>query len=226
MFKKSLFIAALAISSSVFALEQGPCANFAKAAAIRVYKASVGTVQGSDGIQYEIKKKLQAKLPFYNYIVSISDNNEDGEFWSVDYFVMTKKVKNSCKVLKVKEEVSDSQSEEEGSLEISAYTDFDYNDFDEPVAIDVNLDFVENSGKYIDFRVFTDDGTYPSICYKGSQASVKKIINSILDVTTGDSFILSSKVSFVGEKIVHEGTYTEGSGDHDFSLNFEISKCQ
>jgi len=48
----------------------------------------------------------------------------------------------------------------------------------------------------------------------------------ILNVGTGDSAILTSKITFDRDVIVHQGTYTEGSGDSDFNLDFQLSKCQ
>lgn len=94
--------ALIIFSFSSHAKVTGECDNYAKYGAIRAYISEVGVVQGSEGIQYEIKEKLKAKSPFYNYIVSISDNNEDGDVWTVDYFVMTKKIDGDCQVLKVK----------------------------------------------------------------------------------------------------------------------------
>lgn len=107
MFYKSfmIFLAGVAFSSVSYANTQGECANYAKAAAIKAYIAMAGTVQGSEGIQYEIKQKLKAREPFHNYIVSITDNNEDGEVWTLDYFVMTKIENGKCRILKVREEI-------------------------------------------------------------------------------------------------------------------------
>ena len=170
MFKKTLIATLFTLSATAFAQSAATdCSNFAKAAASRAYKASVGTIQGSEGIQYEIKEKLVAKLPFHNYVISITDNNEDGDTWTVDYFVMTKKVNDKCQVLKVKEQ-------ETAALKISTYSDFDSNEFEAPVELDVTVDFVQNSGKYVDFRVFTDEDTYPIICYKGSLDGAAKIV--------------------------------------------------
>lgn len=222
MIKQSVALAFLVFASTTFAKVDGPCANFAKSAAIKAYKASVGTVQGSDGIEYEITKKLKARLPFHNYNVAISDNNEDGETWTNTYFVMTKLEGGVCKVLKVKQEETSASA----VLKVQSFEDFDGNYLDEAVEIQIDKDFVENSGKYVDFRLFIDEDTYPTYCYEGAKEGVTDIINAILDVSTGDSFILSSEIKFDGDKVIHEGTYTAGSGDHDFALDFEINKCK
>lgn len=225
-YKYLIIITAIMFSSVSYAQKnQGECSNYAKAAAIRLYKATVGTVQGSEGIQYEIKQKLKARKPFHNYIVSITDNNEDGEVWTLDYFVMTKKENGKCLILKVKEETPSVTTNTKGVLKVTTYNDFNDNDLDNPIAVDVTMDFVNNTDNSIDFRIFTDEDTYPAICYSGSKEDAVNVINAILDVTTGDSFILTSKISFKGEVIVHEGTYTEGSGDYDFPLDFEVKKC-
>ena len=97
MFK---LLIALLISTSAVASE-GPCANTAKYAAIRAYKAEVGPVQGSDGIQYSAVLK-QHNSDILQYVVTISENNEDGEFWEMDYSVKLKGQEASCKVLSVK----------------------------------------------------------------------------------------------------------------------------
>lgn len=92
----SLFL----IPSFAFAAE-GPCSNYAKFAAIRAYKAEVGTVQGSDGIEYSASL-LEHQGSIYKYSVSISDNNEDGESWTVEYLVDVKREPTqSCKVISV-----------------------------------------------------------------------------------------------------------------------------
>jgi len=223
------FLAATALlifSLNTQAATTTECANHAKSAAIRTYINEVGTVQGSEGIQYEIKEKLKAKLPFHNYIVSISDNNEDGEYWTVDYFVMTKKVGDKCQVLKVqRQDDSQTSQTESGALKITSYKDFVNDELEAPIEVEVTVAFVNDADKYIDFRVFTDEDTYPSMCYVGTKEGAADVINSILDVSTGDSAILTSKVTFKGDTIAHKGTYTEGSGDYDFPLNFEVKKC-
>jgi len=78
-------IALLALSTPAQANEI-PCANMAKYAAIRAYKAEVGEVQGSDGIQYSafVTDVINGRI---TYLVSISENNEDGERWEFNYYV-------------------------------------------------------------------------------------------------------------------------------------------
>lgn len=230
MFYKYLIIlSAIVFSYSANAEIKGECSNYALSGAIKAYKSMAGTVQGSEGIEYKIKEKLKAKLPFHNYIISITDNNEDGDVWTLDYFVMTKKENGQCKVLKVREEPQTTKtsavSDANGFLKITTYYDFNDHDLDEPITLDITADFVNDSDNYIDFRIFVDEDTYPAICYSGSKDAATDIINAILNITTGDSFILTSKISYQGDVIVHEGTYTEGSGDYDSDLNFEIKKC-
>lgn len=79
----------------------GFCSNYAKSGAIRAYKAEMGTVQGSDGIQYTAKLATIIG-DVASYVVSISDNNEDGERWTVDYSVQVQRQGTACKVLHVK----------------------------------------------------------------------------------------------------------------------------
>lgn len=96
----------LGFSSTVFAAKS-PCAGFAKYGAIRAYKAEVGTIQGSEGIEYSATLKKQSGDEF-TYLVTISDNNEDGETWDVDYIVTTRKLgTGKCKVLSVQKQEPD-----------------------------------------------------------------------------------------------------------------------
>jgi len=70
------------------------CEGFAKAAAIRSYKAEMGTVQGSEGsegIEYGAKIMDNVNPDSAIYIVDIFDNNEDGDTWTVNYLVEVKK---------------------------------------------------------------------------------------------------------------------------------------
>lgn len=78
-----------------------PCDNYAKQGAIRAYK-SQGAVQGSEGIEYSAKLVKSANS-VYDYLVSISDNNDEGESWTVDYLVRVEKDGNACHILKVTE---------------------------------------------------------------------------------------------------------------------------
>jgi hypothetical protein len=96
----SLF-AVITMSQLTFGVTK-PCANYAKYAAIKAYKAEVGSIQGSDGIEYTATLlKKQGQL--VEYKVAISDNNEDGETWTFDYWVQLEKQPNSvCKIIKVR----------------------------------------------------------------------------------------------------------------------------
>lgn len=68
---------------------QAPCENYAKYFAIRDYKSSMGTVQGSDGIEVSSELKYSQGRN-YGFEVAISDNNEDGEMWTVLYQIVVK----------------------------------------------------------------------------------------------------------------------------------------
>jgi hypothetical protein len=90
----------IAFFSPAFATEASPCINMAKYGAIRAYKAEMGTIQGSDGIQYEATL-TGTRGEFSSYLVAISDNNEDGESWTVNYTVVVRKTQ-ICSVVSVK----------------------------------------------------------------------------------------------------------------------------
>ena len=100
MSKTMTFFLTSFLSLSVLASE-GPCVGFAKFGAIRAYKSEMGTVQGSDGIGYSAVLKNNNK-DIYTYLVTISDNNEDGEYWEVDYDVKVQTKSFGCKLLTVK----------------------------------------------------------------------------------------------------------------------------
>jgi hypothetical protein len=84
---------------------EGPCSGYAKSAAIRAYKAETKTVQGSRGIEY-IARLVDTKPESLTYLVTIADNNEDGDTWQFDYLVDVTPIEASvplkCKVLKTK----------------------------------------------------------------------------------------------------------------------------
>lgn len=87
------------------------CENYAKYFAIRDYK-SHGTVQGSEGIQYEselIYVDTYQDRDEYLYKVAITDNNEDGEYWTTNYDVLLEQAKGQtkCHLLKLKSEIED-----------------------------------------------------------------------------------------------------------------------
>lgn len=88
------------LTSVAFAGE-GPCANKAKYEAIRHYKAESGTIQGSDGPQYSAVL-IKANGNVYDYEVTIADNNEDGDYWEVDYKVRVQEKNRACKTIFVK----------------------------------------------------------------------------------------------------------------------------
>jgi len=92
----SMFIVSTLFSHIAFSAET-TCENYGKFGAIRAYKSEVGTVQGSEGIEYEITKTVKKEDPFYSFVVSITDNNEDGEVWTVDYLVETKRTNKKNK---------------------------------------------------------------------------------------------------------------------------------
>jgi hypothetical protein len=101
MIKKN-FIILIGLVFSQFAFgSEKPCANYAKYAAIRAYKAETGSIQGSDGLHVSAKW-IKTQNQILDYAVRISDNNEDGETWDVDYWVQIQKMNSSCKILKVK----------------------------------------------------------------------------------------------------------------------------
>ena len=102
---KFLISIVLFFSATQVLAANGPCENFAKAAAIREYKKSAGTIQGSDGIQYSSVQAPDWTNP-YLYTVTISDNKEDGETWEVDYEVQVRSQGRACKILSVQEVAS------------------------------------------------------------------------------------------------------------------------
>lgn len=107
-----LFVAALLSLLPVSAFAGEVCENYAKYFAIRDYKSQVVGVQGSDGMMYE--SELVSITPTadgeeYLYTVQISENNEDGEYWTWEYEVLLSKAANSakCKLEKMKSEIWD-----------------------------------------------------------------------------------------------------------------------
>lgn len=89
-----------------FAQAAEPCENYAKYYAIKDYKKRVGTVQGSDGIQYE-SEFISVSDEELTFKVSIQDNNEDGERWTVVYEVVVAKTGQSSRCSLVKLTTSD-----------------------------------------------------------------------------------------------------------------------
>ncbi len=99
-----LAVVLMVLSVPVLA-EQDRCVNYAKYGAIRAYKAEMGTVQGSHGIEYVAELKGTQGV-FSDYVVSIYDDNEDGDTWQVDYAVRTETLAKSCKLIFVKKRTS------------------------------------------------------------------------------------------------------------------------
>lgn len=88
------------------------CENYAKYFSIRDYKKNLGSVQGSDGMQYESELISVTTFPDgdeYLYEVSISEKNEDGEYWTVNYEVLLEHDPSTqkCSLLKLKSEHQD-----------------------------------------------------------------------------------------------------------------------
>ncbi len=193
------------------------CSGAAMQKAMAKYVAETGTVQGSNGAEVFVELKLSAKKPFQNYIVGINDNNEDGDVWTNYYFVMSKFENNSCNVIKVNQT-------EEAALKINSYEDFE-NQTD----LDQAKDFVLNRQQIADYDVNFKDliNQDNSVCYIGDAQWVLDIVEELLyNHDSSDSVILNSTASLQKGRIIHFGTYTEGSGDSDFSLDFEIDECK
>lgn len=105
---KFLMTALIALAPA-FAFAGETCENYAKYFAIRDYKKNVGDVQGSDGMQIESEMISVGTYPDgdeYLYTVSISENNEDGDYWTVNYEITLehKKAAQKCTLLKLKSE--------------------------------------------------------------------------------------------------------------------------
>lgn len=101
---KTIFTAIVFSATLNTALAVDTCANMAKNGAIRAYMSEMGTVQGSEGIQYSAHLVHQTGNS-YKYEVVISDNNEDGETWDVNYLVQVQLRGTSCKIVKVSQEI-------------------------------------------------------------------------------------------------------------------------
>lgn len=93
-----------------------------------------------------------------------------------------------------------------------------------PITFEITKKFVENY--YVDFRLFVDEDTYSPVCFVGDEKEAASIVNFILEVSTGDSAILESELKVTKDSIVHTGTYTQGSGDFDSELDFEVLRCK
>ena len=92
--KNLLFVFGLSVlSMQVFAIED--CSNKAKYYATKVYHAQMGAVQGSDGIEREARL-VSERGDILNYVVTLSDNNDEGEAWEVDYRVSIDNSAGEC----------------------------------------------------------------------------------------------------------------------------------
>jgi hypothetical protein len=191
------------------------CEGLAQQKATANYFAEVGDIQGSEGPETFIEVSLKAKSPYFNYIVGIYDNNEDGETWTSYYFVMTKFENQTCSVLKV-------VATEEAGLKINAYYDFaNDTELDQPQDSFLNTGLLKKAEP--NFKVLIDQDN--TICYVGDAQWVMILIQSILDSDNTDAAIIESNLRLINGVIVHQGLFTEGSGDNDSSLDFEIKAC-
>lgn len=87
------------LTPAAFATSRYKCENYAKGAAIRAYKAEVGTIQGSEGMEYNARKLRTDDEGNIFFRVHITEGNEDGESWTFNYLVKTS---DSCRILLVK----------------------------------------------------------------------------------------------------------------------------
>lgn len=99
-----LFIATLIVGFTSYSYaaknSKSSCENMAKSGAIRAYKGEVGEIQGSEGIQYSAEL-VQTDGQDSQYKVSITDNNEDGDVWTIEYLVTVSDTPAKCNVVKV-----------------------------------------------------------------------------------------------------------------------------
>ncbi len=86
------------------------CSNYAKYEAIRKYKSDTGVVQGSVELEYSADL-IKTTATQYEYVVEITDSNEDGEYWTLAYTVTLKK--KSCELVTISDAEVVSTSEEE-----------------------------------------------------------------------------------------------------------------
>lgn len=91
---------ALIISLFISSVAYASCDSKATNYAVRAYEAQ-GPVQGSEGMEHETKL-ISSRQGILDYVVTIWDNNEDGETWEVDYQVVVDNKTGSCKKVLVK----------------------------------------------------------------------------------------------------------------------------
>ena len=78
------------------------CKGHAKYGAIKAYHSEMGIVQGSDDIHYSAELVNNTLGAASVYLVDISDSNEDGDFWKVNYLVrVALDTKNKCEIVSV-----------------------------------------------------------------------------------------------------------------------------
>jgi hypothetical protein len=91
---------ALLITLFISSVAQASCEGKATNYAVRAYEAE-GPVQGSEGMEHETKL-VSNRQGILDYLVTIWDNNEDGEAWEVDYQVVVDNKTGACKKVLVK----------------------------------------------------------------------------------------------------------------------------
>lgn len=103
-----LFSVLLLSFSATFSYAAEKCEGYAKYFAIRDYKANTGVVQGSEGIDYQ-SELISSLNDEHTFKVAITDNNEDGQYWTMNYEVVVKEIPNSqkCSLEKMKSEVEE-----------------------------------------------------------------------------------------------------------------------
>lgn len=104
--KTLFFTATFALYAAAAYAAQDTCVQYAKYGAIKVYKSEVGEVQGSNGMEHSAEfRAYNPRTGVYTYLVTISDNNEDGDTWDVNYEVEVKRSIRGCRVVSVKREI-------------------------------------------------------------------------------------------------------------------------
>lgn len=98
-----VFFALVLFSFRTFAANE--CKNKAKYYAINTYHAETGVVQGSNGISYQAEF-LSEKKGIQKYQVKIEDNNEDGDYWTIEYEVTIDNASGACLKKRIKKLIS------------------------------------------------------------------------------------------------------------------------
>jgi hypothetical protein len=92
---------ALLMTLFISAVAHASCESKATNYAVRVYEAAIGPVQGSEGMEHETKL-VSTRQGILDYLVTIWDNNEDGEIWEVEYQVVVDNKTGACRKVLVK----------------------------------------------------------------------------------------------------------------------------